>query len=454
MSFKISRFGLLVALTAGFAEVRAESPVQSTNANTQTTRDELPPPTRKSVGFVEPLPTPSEWTSPPKALTLAELEAMAQSRNPTLTQAYARVEAARGRWVQAGLYPNPKLGYEGNELGNNKTAGFQGGFVSQEVVTSHKLQLGRATVSQEVMQAEREFEAQRLRLLNDVRTEYYNALVAQRATELTQEVVRIDQQSFATTESLLKAKEIGRADLLQSRVELNTAKLALEETRNRFVGTWRRMAAVVGSPDMTPTPLDGDPMANIPECSWDDSLRRLLTCSPELAAARAGVERARWNVRREEANKCPNVELRAGVQHDNSSGFNVANLEVGIPLPLFNRNQGNIRQAEAELTAAQANVERLELELHRRLAIAFERYANAHNQVNKYSKDILPDAKGSLDLVTAGYRSGDFGFLPLLTAQRTYYQSNLAQLTALRELWESSIFIESLLLNDSLQNPR
>jgi len=207
-------------------------------------------------------------------------------------------------------------------------------------------------------------------------------------------------------------------------------------------------------PDMTPVPLEGDPLANIPEYSWDDALRRLLACSPELAAARAGVERARWNVRREEAIKCPNLEVRAGVQHDNSSGFNVANVEVGIPLPLFNRNQGNIRQAEAELTAAQANLERVELELQRRLAISFERYANTHNQVSKYTKDILPDAKGSLDIVTAGYRSGDFGFLPLLTAQRTYYQANLAQLNALRELWESSIFIESLLLNDSLQNPR
>ena len=96
-------------------------------------------------------------------------------------------------------------------------------------------------------------------------------------------------------------------------------------------------------------------------------------------------------------------------------------------------------------------MQRVELDLQLRLSQVFERYANARNQVEKYNRDILPAAKESLDLTRAGYRAGEFGFLNLLTAQRTYFQTNLGYLEALRDLWSAAWEIEGLLLNNSLQ---
>jgi outer membrane protein, heavy metal efflux system len=143
--------------------------------------------------------------------------------------------------------------------------------------------------------------------------------------------------------------------------------------------------------------------------------------------------------------------LQAGVQYDNATRDAIAGVQVGIPLPIFNRNQGNICKAQAELTAAERDVERVQLALQQRLALVFEQYATALRQVEKYHDDILPNAQESLKLVSTGYRQGEFSYLVLLTAQRTYFQTNLAYLDALRDLRTACVAIEGYLLGDNLQ---
>jgi cobalt-zinc-cadmium efflux system outer membrane protein len=203
-------------------------------------------------------------------------------------------------------------------------------------------------------------------------------------------------------------------------------------------------------PDTPSTPLIGDLQAGLGEITFDSALERLLTNSPELTAAQAHVNRARQATARARAEAIPNVDFQAGVQHDNATGDEIANVQVGLPLPIWNRNQGGIRRAEAELATARNEIQRVELNLQHRLASAYRRYANARQQAAIYREQILPDAQTSLDLVTTGYRQGEFGYLTLLTSQRTYFQTNLAYLEALRELRESAVAIDGLLLTDSL----
>ena len=155
---------------------------------------------------------------------------------------------------------------------------------------------------------------------------------------------------------------------------------------------------------------------------------------------------------REYAGRVPNVDLQAGVQYDNATRDTFASVQVGVPIPIYNRNQGNIRRAQAELTAAQHEVRRVQLALQQRLAAVFEQYATAHQQVEKYTRDIMPNAEESLKLVGTGYRQGEFSYLMLLTAQRTYFQTNLAYLDALRDLRAATTALEGSLLSDSLQS--
>jgi cobalt-zinc-cadmium efflux system outer membrane protein len=128
----------------------------------------------------------------------------------------------------------------------------------------------------------------------------------------------------------------------------------------------------------------------------------------------------------------------------------VANVQVGIPVPIFDKNQGNIRAAEAEWIAACQDAKRVELDLQDQLAVAYRRYANARQQAERYRQRMIPRAERSLKLVTEGYEKGQVEYLPLLTAQQTYLQVNLSYLASLRELRASSAIIEGQLLSGSL----
>jgi cobalt-zinc-cadmium efflux system outer membrane protein len=429
------------AKPASSVRIVEQTPAAVSNASYQS--DELPP---------LPLERLPPGDSPPRGgIALEELQSIALANNPTLAQAAARVDAARGRWLQVGLYPNPSIGYMADEIGMAGRAGMQGFAISQEIVRGGKLGLERAAASQAIAQAQQQFDSQRLRVLNDVRAQFYNLLVAQRTMELSGELVQLGEQGLKAADDLFRAQEVSRVDLLQARVELSTARVAAELARNRYIAIWRSLAATVGMPDMQPLPATGDFEAAIPELNWDDNLARVLAASPELAAARADVARARWTVSRARAEPVPNLNVQASVQHDNEGGDDVANLQIMLPLPIHDMNQGAVRAAVAELRIAQAEVARLELQLQTRLAAAFERYANARQQVDRYSREILPDARASLDLVTRAYRLGEFPYLTLLEAQRTVSRTNLAYLSALEQLWESATAIEGLLLTDNLQ---
>ncbi len=397
------------------------------------------------------LPEVRPAAAQPRPMALSEFEELARRSNPTLAQAAARVQAARAAWVQAGLYPNPRLSYQGNEINDDRRAGQQGATVGQEFVTAGKLRRNQEVAANAIRQAEFAWAAQQGRVINDVRSAFYEVLAAQRTVELSQRLVAIGREGVRAAEALFRAQEVSRVDVLQARIEADSAQILAEKARNRHRAAWRNLAVVIGAPDMPPAPLAGNIQDGLAGLTWEESINRVLGNSPVLSEARAGVARAQARVARELAERIPNLDLQAGVGYDNATRDTIAEAQVGVALPLFNRNQGNIRQAEMELAAARGEVQRVALELQQRLAAAFERYENARCQADKYAREMIPNAQTSLDLVTAGYRQGEFGYVTLLTAQRTYFQVNLSYIDALRELRLATVYIEGDLLRDSLQ---
>lgn len=381
-----------------------------------------------------------------KPMSLSDFESLALSNHPALARATARVRAARGQWLQEGLYPNPRIGYDGAEIGNEGRAGMQGGFAGQEIVTGGKLRLNRAVAAQEIREAEQQLEAERYRVLNNVRIRFYDMLIAQRAVDLAMELDKIGQQSAETAEKLYNAQQTAFNDVLQARIEWNNAKIVLQNARNEYTAAWQRLAAAVGVPHLSPRPLEGDVTEERAAIAWQAALEQILSRSPELAAAQARVDRSRWAIERAQAEPVPNLDLMTTVQYDNASRDTFASVLLGMPLPIWNRNQGGILRAQGEFAAARAEVPQIELDLTNRLAQVYARYATARYQVEQYTKQILPDAKASLDVVTKGYQQGAFGFLDLLTAQRTYVQTNLMYLESLRQLRSTEVAIEGLLL--------
>ena len=136
------------------------------------------------------------------------------------------------------------------------------------------------------------------------------------------------------------------------------------------------------------------------------------------------------------------------------TGSDVTSVRVGVPLPIFDRNQGGIARSEAELIRARFGVERLEVELHQRAAVAFREYSNARQQARRYSAEILPRASRSLGLVRRGYSQGQVPYLELLVAQQKFIEVNLSYLSSIRKLREAVTVIRSQLLTSGLHGHR
>jgi cobalt-zinc-cadmium efflux system outer membrane protein len=146
-----------------------------------------------------------------------------------------------------------------------------------------------------------------------------------------------------------------------------------------------------------------------------------------------------------------NVQGLVNWQDNGIGGKPDGGVAVSVPIRLFNRNQGGIARAENELVAARQAFSQVELDLQNRLAPIFEQYANARNQVERYQKTILPAAQESLDLTRQMYGSGETNYTTLLTAQRTYSQTQINYLDAVRTLRIAEVEIDGLLLRGSLQ---
>jgi cobalt-zinc-cadmium efflux system outer membrane protein len=226
---------------------------------------------------VPPLPVPAvaQNAQAAAAMGLSALEQMALQCNPTLVQAGSKLEAARGRTLQAGLYPNPTVGYTSEEIGQQGTAGQQGIFVDQVIVTARKLQLNRAKFSQEITQAEWQTIAQQYRVLNAVRMQFYEVLLRERLREVRSDLVKIADDGVRTTEELVNVGQANRSDLLQARIEARRQRVALKAADARYDAAWRELAAVVGNRQLTATPMEGDLEDDAPPFDWDTTLAHL-----------------------------------------------------------------------------------------------------------------------------------------------------------------------------------
>ena len=190
----------------------------------------------------------SDQMSPDSGVTLEQLQEMAVTNNPTLRQAKAGIRAAAGRTRQAGLWPNPTVGYTGEEIRGGSFGGGQHGvFVQQNVILGGKLGLDQKVFTKEGEQAEAEAEEQRLRVENGVRIAFYESLAAQQMVEMRKKLSRLANDAVETTQQLFNVGQADQPDVLQAQVEADEADLAIVTAEQEQQRAWRVLAAVVGS---------------------------------------------------------------------------------------------------------------------------------------------------------------------------------------------------------------
>lgn len=334
--------------------------------------------------------------------------------------------------------------------------GEHGFFVEQTIPLGGKLGLSRVIFEREASQAEALRDAQRLRILTDVRILYYTALAAQRRVEVRERLAGLAAEAVGVSGQLFNTGAADRPDVMESEIEARQTQLALEAAQNDRYRVWRRLASMVGDIGLTPQPLDGSVDSPVPELDRD-SIIQLLTESPEMKAARLAVERAEAVLTRARREPVPDLVLRGGPRYNRELleaggrpvGWETA-LDVGIVVPLFNRNQGAIAEARADLGRTQQELGRLELDLRMRVADAFDQYLTTLRRMEAYRTDVLPRAEQSYQLYLARYREVAAAYPQVLIAQRTFFQATDQYIDAAEGAWTSALWLQGLLLSGGL----
>jgi cobalt-zinc-cadmium efflux system outer membrane protein len=366
----------------------------------------------------------------------------------------AQVDASRAKSLQAGLLPNPVIGYVSEQMGAGGGAGeTQGGFIEQEIVRGGKLRLSRAKYRQEAVQAEMQVEAQRLRIVNDVRMKYFEVLAARQYIAVAREVLANHEELVQTTRELANVGQANRPDLLQAQVGVQRSRVKLRAAENRFKRHWEGLLAVVGAPDLPIAGVAGDLEQDAPTLSWHAALRHILEHSPQLKVARAEVLRDEITVERERVQPIPNAFLCVETGYNWEVNLTTVGVQYGWNFPIFNRNQGTIREAMAEVARARAEVTRLELWLRERLADVFAGYETARATVEIYRVETLPQAREAFQLNFEGYRQQRTPWSQVVLSQRTYTDLLEEYIETLLELRHAEIEISGMMLTDGLSQP-
>jgi cobalt-zinc-cadmium efflux system outer membrane protein len=395
-----------------------------------------------------------------KIITLEELQQMALQNNPTLAQSAANIRAAEGRRKQCGLYPNPTVGYQGEEIrGGSFRGGEQGFFVQQDIVISGKLGLNRKIFEQETKQAETEAGEQKLRVLTNVRMSYIQALAAQQTLELRQSLSKLAQDAVDTSHQLANVGQADAPDVLESEVEAQQADLAVTMAEQNQQRVWKELAAVVGNRRLPLTRLKGN-LEETASVNPDELVENIVNESPVVKIADLGVKRAEAGLARAKREPVPDLQLRGGMQQNRelseTSGQPVGLqgfAEVGVQIPIFNRNQGNIATSKADLERAHREVERVKLVLRERAARVVQNYTFSQTAVERYKNQMIPRAQKAYDMYMNKYHDMAAAYPQVLIAQRTLMQLDVSYVNALESFATSSLELQSFLLTDGLEAP-
>ncbi len=280
-------------------------------------------------------------------VTLDELESLALAQHPAIAEAEAKVASLRGKWLQVGLKPNPFIQYNSDEIGSAASSGLHAAMLGKTFVTANKLSLNRQVVAAQIEQARADWDAARIRVLSDVRAEFQNALVAQERLELTKQLRDIAGKSLVSVDAMNRASEASRIDLLQAQTVLQQAELAVETANAGLIGARERLAAVASIDRLPADRLVGTIGIDLEIADYDAIASELVAASPEIANRVAEISRAQQALRLACATVTPNFVAQVGAGVDTSIDETFAVVQVTVPLPITNRNQGNIRSTRA-----------------------------------------------------------------------------------------------------------
>jgi outer membrane protein, heavy metal efflux system len=295
--------------------------------------------------------------------------------------------------------------------------------------------------------------------LNDVRALFYQLLGDQQLEDVRKQLVDLASEAVRTSHQLANVGQSDRPDVLQAEVEEQQAILGLHVAEQNVRASWRTLAAVIGKPELPQTRVAGD-MEVVPDLSYDESLGATLRESPRITLAQQRVDLAEASFSQARRAAIPDLQLYGNLSQNNepldtthkATGLN-GGVQIGVQLPIFNRNQGNVAAARAEVERAKAELARLRLEIARDLASQFRDYESARATVQQYKNEILPRAEMAYKLYQTNYRNMAAAYPQVIISQRFLFQLEIEHVQALKTAWRSALVIRGFGLMDGLSSP-
>lgn len=398
----------------------------------------------------EPVPLPGPDGRP---YSLAELQRLAAANSPALRQAAADVENARGQMIQAGLYPNPTVGYTTAPNANNTASTTQGFYVDQVIKTGGKLKVQTAVGKMNLVVAELALRRARYDLATTIRRDYYNLLVAEETVRVNKGLAHFTDEIYRLQADLLGGGFAASHEPAALRSQAFTVRLAYKQSIANYIYAWKSLVADMGLQQLPLSAVEGKVDRNIPFYEYDAVRAYVLKNHTDVLTARANMQGSKYGLKLAQITPVPDVEVYAGVWKEQQiEPFqNYYQITLSIPLALWDRNQGGIRAASAGLIRASEAPHSTEVSLTAGLSAAYGNYKSNLAAVEYYRSNILPDQvryyRGVFERrkIDPGASFGD-----LVQAQQVLVSDVNAYLGVLGSLWTSVVNVADYLQTDDL----
>jgi len=375
-------------------------------------------------------------------LSLAKAIELALEGNPEVAAAKRQWEATEGQVLQGRSRPNPELAYSLEDT-RSKTR-------TQSWQLNLPVELGgkRAARTKAAEKTREQAQAQLAELQATVRANvaaaYFDVLTAQERLVLARDSAALAKSSTDTVSKRVAAGKVSPVEESKARVAEAGVRVELAQAASEQRNALSRLFALLGRIDAPYTVLEGK-AENLPSVPSLADLQPLISSAPGVVLARIEVDRRKALTALEQSKRVPDVTVSVGMQRSNETQRNVLLFGVSVPLPIFDRNQGNLLEALKLEDKARDELQAATVRLHSEVAQARERLSTITAEVQSLQQDVLPGAKSAYDAATIGFENGKFNFLEVLDAQRTYFTAKSQYLKALGEAHRAAADIDRLL---------
>lgn len=404
-----------------------------------------PPPTETAATVQQEDVAPD----PTGELTLRQAMALAVARNPKLKAFGWEVRRAESRALQAGLWPNPELEIEFENFGGSKQ--FEGTQSLETTVSlAQTFPLGgdierrRDVARYATRLAGWDYEAARLEVLTDVTQRYVAVLAAERRVTVAGEALDLAREVQTTTGKRIEAGDAPPIEAARASVPVATAQVAVKRAERQLRAARKQLALTWASDSPTFDALAGS-LDDIQPPPAADALVAYVNDSPAVARWATDISAHRAEAQLAEAEAVPDVTGRLGYKHDGADEAGALVVGISLPLPIFDRRQGDTLAARLGATAARQRQREAELRLESMLSESYARLANAYDEAVAIRDVALPPATESFEVTRRAFEKGDLTFIDVLDAERTLVDLRRQHLEALAEYHAAAAEIEGLI---------